>query len=477
MPRRPTVNLTVTNGKAYDEPFSRLQGNIAYTNQSVRVTDLRLNAGASSLELTASSRSSRGQFRGGPSAVPRAQQPDSTGQPAYGAAGEGTGSPEWSKSPPTARPHCARTPPPLFSTLNANIGARGLALNKKPLGDLTATAETTRHRKWPSPSIRTSRSSDDQRQRPHGAQRRLSGRCPGKFRQCDLLGLECAGSRAAVRTFDASLDGQVSVTGPLTRTEELRGTLQLTKLEAHSVAGDAAQKPRVNLELHNRAPIVAALDRGVVTVRSAAITGPSTNSRSAEPRPSCEPGALNLRVDGNVKLEVLEAINPDIFSSGGSAAERRRDRQRREAGDQRQAPIAERVVQHGRSPQRNLQRERPGELQRHGGGDPESHRRNRRRQDHALRLCGLRRSGDAVPRPGQCRRSPRRRIRPPSPLRRPRGCRWPAPRRAACSPARSPSGRGAPLAFRHGQPAELRRGAPPSRPPSARAFWRACVST
>ena len=32
--------------------------------------------------------------------------------------------------------------PPLFSTLNANIGARALALNKKPLGDLTATAET-----------------------------------------------------------------------------------------------------------------------------------------------------------------------------------------------------------------------------------------------------------------------------------------------------------------------------------------------
>ena len=31
---------------------------------------------------------------------------------------------------------------PLFSTLNANVGARGLALNKKPLGDLTATAET-----------------------------------------------------------------------------------------------------------------------------------------------------------------------------------------------------------------------------------------------------------------------------------------------------------------------------------------------
>ena len=31
---------------------------------------------------------------------------------------------------------------PLFSTLNANIAARGISMNQKTLGDLTATAET-----------------------------------------------------------------------------------------------------------------------------------------------------------------------------------------------------------------------------------------------------------------------------------------------------------------------------------------------
>ena len=59
------LNLTVANGKAYDEPFSRLQGNIAYNNQLVRVTDMRLTAGAASLELTASLDHPAGDFEEG----------------------------------------------------------------------------------------------------------------------------------------------------------------------------------------------------------------------------------------------------------------------------------------------------------------------------------------------------------------------------------------------------------------------------
>ena len=135
------VNLTIANGKAYDEPFSRLQGNIAYTNQLVRVTDMRLAAGASSLELTASLEHPVGDFEDGRvqfhvrsnevqlGSLHAIQQMKSglTGVAEVTADGAAT-----------LRKNAA----PLFSTLNANIGARGLALDKKPLGDLTATAET-----------------------------------------------------------------------------------------------------------------------------------------------------------------------------------------------------------------------------------------------------------------------------------------------------------------------------------------------
>jgi translocation and assembly module TamB len=307
------VNLTVTNGKAYDEPFSRLQGNIAYTNQSVRVTDLRLNAGASSLELTASFEHPAGNFEEGRAQFRvRSNQIQLSNLHTVQQAKAGLAGVVEIAADGAAT--LRKNAPPLFSTLNANIGARALALNKKPLGDLTATAETRGQRVVFALDSNFANSTI----KGHGRME-LGGNYPVdaqlSFANVTYSGLN-AWLESTVRTFDGSLEGQVSVNGPMTRTQELRGTLQVTKLEAHSVAGDAAKKPRVNLELHNQGAIVAALDRGVVTVRSAAITGPSTNLTLTGTASMLEPRALNLHVDGNVKLEVLEAIDPDIFSSG-----------------------------------------------------------------------------------------------------------------------------------------------------------------
>ena len=164
---------------------------------------------------------------------------------------------------------------PCSPRLNANVGAHGLALDKKPLGDLTATADTQ------GKQVVFALNSNFARSAIKGNGRmELGGDYPVdaqvSFANVTYSGLN-AWLQSTVHTFDGSLDGQVSVNGPVARTQDLRGTLQLTKLEAHSVARRAAKKPRVNLELHNEGPIVAALDRGVVTIRSAKITGPSTN--------------------------------------------------------------------------------------------------------------------------------------------------------------------------------------------------------
>jgi translocation and assembly module TamB len=164
----------------------------------------------------------------------------------------------------------AQNAPPLFSTERQHQARP--ALNKKPLGDLTATAETRGQEVVFALDSNFANSTI----KGHGIME-LGGNYPVdaqlSFANVTYSGLN-AWLESTVRTFDGSLEGQVSVNGPMTRTQDLRGTLQVTKLEAHSVAGDAAKKPRVNLELHNQGAIVAALDRGVVTVRSAAITGP-----------------------------------------------------------------------------------------------------------------------------------------------------------------------------------------------------------
>src|SRR4029077_10567189 len=135
-PPQAAVNLTFTNGKAYDEPFSRLQGSIAYTNQSVCVPDLRLNAGASSVELTASFEQPAGNFEEGRAQFRvRSNQIQLSSLHAVQQASAGLAGVLEIAADGAAT--LRKNAPPLFSTLNANIGARSLALNKKPLGDLT----------------------------------------------------------------------------------------------------------------------------------------------------------------------------------------------------------------------------------------------------------------------------------------------------------------------------------------------------
>ena len=164
---------------------------------------------------------------------------------------------------------------PLFSTLNANVGARGLALDKKPLGDLTATAETQGR------EVAFALNSNFAHSAIKGKGRmQLGGDYPVdaqvSFANVTYSGLN-AWLQSTVQTFDASLDGQVTVTGPVARTKDLRGTLQLTKLEAHSVARPACESRASISNCTTKAPMVAALEHGVVTIRSAKITGPSTN--------------------------------------------------------------------------------------------------------------------------------------------------------------------------------------------------------
>ncbi len=104
------------------------------------------------------------------------------------------------------------------------------------------------------------------------------------------------------------------------RYRELNGTLELTKLEAHSTPAAAlGPQPRVNLDLKNTGNIVAALNNGTVTVRDFRLSGRDVNLTVSGTASIVAPQALRLRVDGNVNLEMLEAFSPEIYSSGSIA--------------------------------------------------------------------------------------------------------------------------------------------------------------
>jgi translocation and assembly module TamB len=310
-----TANLNITNGSVYQEPFNRLQAAFTYSSQSIDVSQLRLDGGGGNIELSGSFahplnslQDGQVRFRVHSSQLQLAQL-RTLRQYKAGLAGTVEVAADGAA---TLRPNAA----PLFSTLNANLSAKGLSVDKKPVGDLTATAETR------GKEVQFSLNSNFARSTIRGSGRmELSGDYPLSarlsFSSVTWSGLQSWIGGPPRPDFDASADGEVSVEGPATRTDALRGTLQLTRLEAHSVSPRSSAKPRIPFELHNDGAVAASLNGSTVTIRNAKIAGPYANL--AITGTASMNDAINLRVDGKVKLEVLEAFDPDIFSSGSIA--------------------------------------------------------------------------------------------------------------------------------------------------------------
>ncbi len=310
---RVKANLTVVKGSAYNETFDRLQAVIGYTNTAIDLPDFRIDAGPSYLTATGAFTHPANDLEDGQARFHvQSNQIQLTRLHAVQDAKPGLAGVVQLAADGAAT--LRKGSAPLFSTLNANLDARGLSVDKKPLGDLTATAKTSGQQ------VAFDLTSDLAHANIRGAgQMQLTGDYPLNA-QVTFANLTYTGLSPLLggtpEPFDASANGQLTVNGPVTKTDLLRATLQIARLEAHSIPATTGRKPRVNFELHNQAPIVVALDRSVVTVQSAHIVGPFTDVNVTGTAAIADPKKLNLRADGNVKLEILEAFNPDIFSAG-----------------------------------------------------------------------------------------------------------------------------------------------------------------
>ncbi len=310
---RANGTFTVVKGSAWQEPIDRLQASVAYTARTIDVSDFRVDSGPAYLELAGSFHHPEGNFQAGQVNFRVHSNQIQLGRIEYlKRQGENLGGTVQlnADGAATLRPNAV----PLFSSLNAHISAANLTLDRKPLGDLTATASTSGR------ELQFNLASDFAGSKIQGTgQMQLTADYPINarltFNNLTYSGLQPLLS-ANPQPVEASVDGQITVAGPVMNTGALRGTLQLTKLEAHSVPAPGGRKPRVDFELHNAGPIVASLDHSKVTIQSARITGPFTNLALTGTASLAQPRSLNLNAKGDVKLGVLEAFDPDIFSSG-----------------------------------------------------------------------------------------------------------------------------------------------------------------
>jgi len=310
--------FSIVNGAAYEEPFTRVQATINYTDVLLDVPQFRIEDGPSNLEFNASLNHPAGDLASGQLRFHvRSNEIQLSSIHTVVSARPGMAGLVEVAADGAATLH--GNAPAAISSLNANVSARNLSMNKKDLGGLTATA-TTR-----GSTVDFNLNSDFAGSRIQGSGRlNLATDYPIDAR-VNFTGVTWSGLSkflsATAQPFDASVDGEASVSGPMARTDGLRGNLQLTKLEAHSVATGGTAAPRVKFDMHNEGNIQVALANSVVTVQNFRVTGPytkltvsgtaamGTTSTGSNP-------ALNLRADGNINLEALEAFSKNVFTKG-----------------------------------------------------------------------------------------------------------------------------------------------------------------
>ena len=307
-------NFRISKGSAYQEPFDTLQAAVAYSNRLIDVSSFRLAKGPSNIEASFSLAHPPGDLQDGHlrfqlrSNRIQLAQFHTVQQLKQGLAGTLELAADGAAT-------LRRNATPLFSRLDANVAATRLTVDRKPVGDLNAAAVTNGN------AVDFKLNSDFARAAIHGNGRmQLTGDYPltaqVSFANVTYSGLQNWLGSLNRAGFDAAVEGQANVSGPVAKPDALRGELQLTKLEAHSVPAPGMEQPRKRFDLHNAGPIVVTLNHSVVTVKSATITGPFTNLTITGTASLANSQAVDLRAKGNVRLDILEAFDADIFSTG-----------------------------------------------------------------------------------------------------------------------------------------------------------------
>ncbi len=313
--RDPHISATVNvvKGSAWQQPFDRLQTALDYSNTLVNVTGLRVTLGAAYLAGSASLSHAAGDYRQGQIKFRVESSPVQAAQirPLENAVAGLAGTVQLTAAgAATLRPGV----PPLFSALDADLSAHDLSVSGQPLGNLTATAQTRGQ------ETVFSMASDFAHANVRGSGRlELAGDYPLSA-QVSFTNLTYAALRPLLGgpagALEAVADGSASLGGPLERPSELHGYVQVSRFEMHSGPPSAGRQARVPLDIRNSGPIAASVDHGVLTIQSARLAGSSTQiSLSGTVAPGAA-SAFNVRVSGNIGMQLLEAFDSDLYSSG-----------------------------------------------------------------------------------------------------------------------------------------------------------------
>jgi translocation and assembly module TamB len=309
------ATLDLTSAALYDEPIERLHAHVTYLAQRIALSQFEITSGPSHIALSATLDHPSGKFDTG-SAQFRIENSSvdlarvhNVQQMRPGLAGAVQLSADGSLTMVSTSPHI------LLTGLNANLAVSNLAVNRDKLGDLNLTAHTTSGNRLEfalqsnlaESTIQASGNGQLRGDYPVNAQLSF-----GNLRWTRLAPLLGGISGSVPAAFDATAEGKVSVNGPVRHTDQLRGSLELTRLTVQTMPQSGRGK---SITVQNQGTVSASLDHGTLRLDSFHFTGPQTDIR-ASGTVGFSGDKLNVTVNAGVDLAVLQAFSHDLISSG-----------------------------------------------------------------------------------------------------------------------------------------------------------------
>jgi translocation and assembly module TamB len=204
--------------------------------------------------------------------------------------------------------------PVQLTSLNANVSATGLTVQGKSYGDLKLTATTSGENRVNFALDSNVAGSNIQARGnallgadyPVDAQLNFSN--VTWTRVSELIGYDTS----SLPAFEAVTDGRVSVKGPALKRDQLTASVGLTRLNFSAFPRPGAGKP---ITLANQATIEIGLERGLIRIQNAHLTGPQSDLQASGSM-SMTGRNLNLALTGNLDTSALQGFDRDFYSSG-----------------------------------------------------------------------------------------------------------------------------------------------------------------
>ena len=313
-----SVDLNLAKAVVYEETIDNVHAKVSYLSQRIDIPMLEIVSGASRIEVTArydhpadNLKTGDLQFRVNSNRIELASIRNVQKlRPGLG------GTLQIATSGAAAVRETA--PQLLFRDLNADIGATGITAQSKNFGDVTLKAATNAGRvnfaldsNLADAAIHSKGSAQLSGDYPINAELSFNNVLWSHVQP--LLG-PTTGEPPA---FDAVTEGQVVVSGPVLKTDQLRGSLQIAKLQLNTVPRQGANEKPITIQ--NEGPIAATLDRGVIRIDNAHFVGPQTDIKATGSAAVATTQQMDFNINAKTNLGILQNFSQDIYASGDVA--------------------------------------------------------------------------------------------------------------------------------------------------------------